>query len=261
MEFMNKKLDQIEAHLQKLFEEKLVQIFTGRRTSESLIARLLKAMQENIKQSQEGLAIAPDQYFIKVNPADLLDWRNYQNTLDEIAENLHQKGQQEGIHFPDLPSISLISDPKAPQHEYSISVRFSIKKQPMPETSAMPNLQPGDIEYKIPEEAYLIVRGTKTFPLKKVVVNIGRHSENDLILDDPHISRHHAQLRVINRHYVLFDVGSTGGVFLNQEKITQATLQSGDVIRLGTIKLIYVQDSVSEDPTTAFLLDEEGNPK
>ena len=258
---MNKKLDHIEKHLQKLFEEKLFWIFTGRRPSESLIARLVRAMQENLKHTQEAHTIAPDQYFIKVNPADLLDWRNYQDILDEIAEHLHQKGQHEGLHFPDSPSITLISDPKTPKHEYSISVRFSIKKQPMPDTSAMPNLQPGDIENRIPEDAYLIVKGTKTFPLKKVVINIGRHSENDLILDDPHISRHHAQLRVINRHYVLFDVGSTGGVYLNKDKITQATLQTGDVIRLGTIKLIYVQDSVSEDPTTAFLLNDEGNPK
>jgi len=78
---------------------------------------------------------------------------------------------------------------------------------------------------------------------------------------DPHISRHHAQLRVINQQYVLFDVGSTGGVFLNDRKVSQSRLYSGDVIRLGTSNLIYVQETLAEDPTTALPIDDESAPK
>lgn len=255
---MNKKLDRIEAHLQQLVENKLVQLLTGRRPSETLIERLMKAMQGNLKHRQDGLLLAPDQFIINVNPDDLLDWQNYQNILDEIAVNLQEKGETEGIHFTHTPSITVLGDPQTQKKEYSISVSFSLKNAPPQDTTAMPQFNAGNFEDKIPRDAYLIVRGTKNFPLRQIVVNIGRHSENDLILNDPHISRHHAQLRAINQHYILFDVGSTGGVFLNEEKITQATLQTGDVIRLGSAKLIYVQESVSADATTTILIDDEG---
>lgn len=258
---MNKKLDRIEAYLQNLFEDKLVQLITGRVLGDSIIERLIGAMQGNLKQGLEGRLIAPDQFLIRVNPQDLLDWQTHQDILDQIAERLQEMGKQEGIHFLDAPSVTILSDPKSPKQDYTISTHFSPEKTYLPDTTALPHSEPDYLTIEVPEEAYLIVRGTKTFPLNQVVLNIGRHSENDLVLNDPHISRHHAQLRVINQHYVLFDVGSTGGVFLNSKKINQATLQSGDVIRLGTINLIYVQESIAEDPTTEFSIEDEGTQR
>ena len=52
----------------------------------------------------------------------------------------------------------------------------------------------------------LLLRGNP-HPLIKPVVNIGRHSESDLVIEDLHVSRHHAQLRAISQHYVIFDTG------------------------------------------------------
>jgi hypothetical protein len=258
LETMNKKLDRIEAYLQNFFEEKLVQLITGRVLGDSIIERLVGSMKSNLKQDPEGRLIAPDQFLIRVNPQDLLDWQTHQDILDQIAERLQEMGEQEGILFLDTPSVTILSDPKSPEEDYTVSIHFSLEKTHLPDTTALPQSEPDDLSIKIPEEACLIVRGTKTFPLNKAVINIGRHSENDLVLNDPHISRHHAQLRVINQHYVLFDVGSTGGVFLNNKKINQATLQSGDVIRLGIINLIYVQESIVESPTTVFSIEDEG---
>ena len=257
---MNKKLDRIEARIKKLIEEKLVEVVTGQRSNESLISRLLSAMKDNLKQEQEGSVIAPDQYILHVNPEDLLNWQTRQEGLDQIAVLLQEQGALEGFVFPDEPSVTILSDPKTSKNEYTIIAIFSQPKPALPNTTAMPPSEPIELSNRIPEGAYLIVRGSKNFPLEKMVINIGRHSENDLVLNDLHISRHHAQLRVINQNYVLFDVGSTGGMFLNGKKTTQATLQSGDVIRIGRTNLIYVQESPSEGPTTALPIDYESKP-
>lgn len=257
---MNKKLDRIEARIQNLIEEKLVKVFTGRRSSESLVTRLLSAMEDNLKQEPEGLMIAPDQYILHVNPEDLLDWQTHQEGLDQIAVLLKEQGELEGFVFQDDPSVSILSDPKTSKNSYKIIAVFSQPKPALPDTTAMPPSEPVELSNQIPEGAYLIVRGSKSFPLDKMVINIGRHSENDLVLNDLHISRHHAQLRVSNQNYMLFDVGSTGGLFLNGKKTTQATLQSGDVIRIGRTNLIYVQESPSEYPTTSFPVDNESKP-
>ncbi len=55
-------------------------------------------------------------------------------------------------------------------------------------------------------ERILIIEGVKVHPLKETVVNIGRRLENHLVIDDPRISRNHAQLRAIKGRFVLFDL-------------------------------------------------------
>jgi pSer/pThr/pTyr-binding forkhead associated (FHA) protein len=94
----------------------------------------------------------------------------------------------------------------------------------------------------VPESAFLIIDGVKEFPLKKPVVNVGRRLDNDLVIDDPRVSRHHAQLRAIKSRYVLFDLNSSGGTFINGQRTSQTVLYPGDVISLAGVSLIFGQD-------------------
>ena len=94
---------------------------------------------------------------------------------------------------------------------------------------------------RIPEDAYVIVDGVKVIPLTTPLVRIGRRLENNLVLDDPRVSRTHAELRAINGRYVLFDLNSTGGTFVNGLRITQSVVYPGDVISLAGVNLVYGQ--------------------
>ena len=94
---------------------------------------------------------------------------------------------------------------------------------------------------RIPEDAFLIVDGIKVFPLTQPLIRIGRRLENNLVLDDPRVSRTHAEMRAINGRYVLFDLDSTGGTFVNGVKITQSVVYPGDVISLAGVSLVYGQ--------------------
>ncbi|MBN1888085.1 MAG: FHA domain-containing protein [Thermoflexales bacterium] len=74
------------------------------------------------------------------------------------------------------------------------------------------------------------------------VLTIGRSRENDLHVDDPQISRHHARLIQQGTAYVLEDLGSTNGTFVNNQRLSApATIQPGDMIRLGNNVLMDVQ--------------------
>ncbi len=75
------------------------------------------------------------------------------------------------------------------------------------------------------------------------MVNIGRRLDNDLLVDDPRVSRHHAQLRAIKNRYVLFDLNSSGGTFINGQRTSQTVLYPGDVISLAGVSLIFGQDA------------------
>ena len=101
--------------------------------------------------------------------------------------------------------------------------------------------KPDDDVATVPEDAFVIVDGIRVIPLTQTIVNIGRRVENTLVIDDPHVSRTHAQLRAINGRYIIFDLNSTGGTFINGERVTQSILYPGDVISLAGADLIYGQ--------------------
>ncbi len=103
-------------------------------------------------------------------------------------------------------------------------------------------------EEVVPENAYLIISGVRVFPLQTPIVNIGRRLDNTLILDDPRVSRNHAQLRSVEGRYVIFDLNSTGGTFINGKRVTQCVLYPGDVISLAGVPLIFGQDNPPPRP-------------
>jgi pSer/pThr/pTyr-binding forkhead associated (FHA) protein len=111
-----------------------------------------------------------------------------------------------------------------------------------------PQAEPEDDVTTIPEEAFLIIDGVKVFPLNEPVINIGRRLDNTLVIDDVRVSRLHAQLRAINNRYVIFDLDSSGGTFINGRRSTQAVLYPGDVITLAGVDLIYGQKNPPPRP-------------
>jgi pSer/pThr/pTyr-binding forkhead associated (FHA) protein len=75
----------------------------------------------------------------------------------------------------------------------------------------------------------------QTFDLFKEVMSIGRESNNDITIKDTEISRNHARISRKGGAYLLEDLGSTNGTFVNQERLTAPyTLATGDEIGVGT---------------------------
>ncbi len=93
--------------------------------------------------------------------------------------------------------------------------------------SVEPGDNPEDDAGSVPEDAFLVIDGVKVIPLTRTLVSIGRRVENTVVLDDPRVSRNHAHLRAIKGRYVLYDLDSTGGSFVNGVRVTQKSPLSG----------------------------------
>ncbi|MEK6405661.1 MAG: HD domain-containing phosphohydrolase [Acidobacteriota bacterium] len=70
-------------------------------------------------------------------------------------------------------------------------------------------------------------------PLGAGTLRIGRHEDNDIVLDNPYISRYHAEIISEGSRHLIRDLESTSGTFANGERITQRRLKDGDCVRLG----------------------------
>jgi pSer/pThr/pTyr-binding forkhead associated (FHA) protein len=96
------------------------------------------------------------------------------------------------------------------------------------------------------------LEGDKTFPLRERLT-IGRDAQNDLALpDDPLVSHRHARIRHVGDMYVIEDLHSTNGTFLERElNVTRITspqpLLPHDVIRVGSIRLVFDEMDVAAD--------------
>lgn len=94
-----------------------------------------------------------------------------------------------------------------------------------------------------PVLAYLIVksgsRSGTNFPLKKSVIKMGRDPGNDIMVDDKKSSREHAKLKLEDGKFVLYDLASSNGTFVNGTKIQNQSLMDGDEVSIGDTVLVF----------------------
>lgn len=86
------------------------------------------------------------------------------------------------------------------------------------------------------------------FDIEKSGLSIGRAASNQVQIDDTAVSTNHAEI-VIEQNgdgkqvYMIRDVGSTNGTFLNEQKVEREPLQHKDVIRVGWNNFVFIDES------------------
>lgn len=239
-------LNDLESRLQSLIEVRMLSVLPGQTVENMVIQQLAGAMHANLMTHEDGSVLAPNVYTIIVNPEAAGKWRDT-GLLETLVEVLKSAGEESGIQFTSALTITLSTDATVSVNDARVVA--SQRVEPMAETKATPNDNPTPEEGDhIPENAFLIIEGVKVFPLKLPAVNIGRRLDNQLVIDDPRVSRNHAQLRAINGRFVLFDLNSTGGTFVNGQRANQTVLYPGDVISLAGVALIFGQDNPPPRP-------------
>ena len=256
----NMNLKELEARLQSLVEIDLLKVLPASKVEDVLIQKLASAIQVNTVTLEDGSVIAPNIFTLIVNPDTAARWQD-QKLLAVLLQSIVTVAQEAGFRFTITPAITVSTDEKISLNDADVVASY--RTESMAETKSTP-LDTGSLETtgKIPENAFLIVEGVKVFPLVLPVVNIGRRLDNQLIIDDPRVSRNHAQLRAIKGRFVVFDLNSTGGTFVNGQRASQSVLYPGDVISLAGVALIFGQDNPPPRPdlnSTAPLPNALGN--
>src|SRR3984893_1608806 len=78
----------------------------------------------------------------------------------------------------------------------------------------------------------------QTFYLDEPVVSIGRLGSNDICLEDPFVSRHHCVIRKEGDEYVIEDLNSANGTYLNGERVNAGSLKEGCLIEIGASRFL-----------------------
>jgi pSer/pThr/pTyr-binding forkhead associated (FHA) protein len=90
----------------------------------------------------------------------------------------------------------------------------------------------------------IVTRGPNTgseFVLEHVITTAGRHPDSDIFLDDVTVSRRHVEIERSPSGWIVRDVGSLNGTYLNGDRIDgDAPIHNGDELQVGKFKLIFV---------------------
>jgi hypothetical protein len=245
---MKNRLDLIETALQTLIEGSIFWI-PWKRQQPKLAAHLAEEMRQALEPYGDNGLPAPNLFSIYLHPQIAQEWKNHPDWIDGLIHALQESALEAGINFYGTPEISINTHPVLDPDKLKVSVAY-----PVNSSGSTAALSPAKL-YKEDElaissgNAYLILNNSQHFPINLPVINIGRQSDNHLVIEDLRVSRSHAQIRKVHGKNILFDLNSTGGTYANGKRITRHTLRPGDVISLAGTPLVGIPLIYGEDTT------------
>ena len=199
----------LEAFLERLFEAPAGRL--GATLQPILLTKRIERAMDSGKSFGAAGIIVPNRYDLHLHPADYASFEPYRGSLeDDLAHGAMARARRERYHLVARPSVHLVADPLVPRGDVRVAANVvDVAGEPIPEPMpAQPSAhtmvlaRPGH-EVAAPDSvsrAFLLVRTEGApqvrFDLGGAVISIGRASDNDVIVDDPEVSRHHCQLKL-----------------------------------------------------------------
>jgi hypothetical protein len=245
-------LSRLEAFFERLFEAPAGRLGATLQPV-SLEKRIERAMDASKSFRDDGI-IVPNHYDLHLNPADYAAFESYRGSLeDDLAHRVLSRARHERYTLVARPRIRILSDKGIARRDIKVAANVVDDEgsrlrdeQPMPASSDTVVFARAGHEVAAPDSAqraYLLVMtdGAQPvqFDLGGALISIGRASDNDVIVDDPQVSRHHCQLKLQHGAYGFADLGSRNGSMVNGEPVTQVALGPGDVIRIGSTEIEF----------------------
>jgi len=247
-------LRNLEAKLEAFVEGAFSRAFKSRVQPVELARKLAKEMEESQVVSISRTYV-PNEYVVFLSPRDREQFTSYEGALKkELSDYLLEHARGEGLALVTRPTVEFKTDERLGLGEFGIQAHLI---QPPDEELGQDEPQQADYGHtmvyspdagarKLVEAPSagraLLVGGGKRTVLSGNRLLIGRSRECELVLDDPNVSRRHAELRRQEGAWIVADLGSTNGVKVNGRRVEHAVLSPGDEITLGLSRLSFEQE-------------------
>ena len=242
-------LRNIEAKIENVVQGAFSRAFKSNVQPVELARKLAKEMDEHQTVSISRVYV-PNQYAVFLSPPDRAQFEGYENALTkELSDYLLEHARSEGLALVTRPTVGFRTDERLRVGEFGIQAKLV---RPPEDADSEP--EQGDFGHTMvyapdrearrlvePEargRALLVGAGRRRMLSGDALV-LGRSREADIVLDDPNVSRRHAELRSEDGRWTIADLGSTNGVKVNGRQVERAWLEPGDDIVLGTTELTF----------------------
>jgi len=249
-------LRNLEARIESLVEGVFSRAFSSQVQPVEIARKLAKEMDAHRTASVSRVYV-PNQYTVWLSASDHERIEGYERSLgQELSGYLLEHARRNDYALLTRPEVELKIDERLRLGEFGIQTRL-VKSPARQGESPSQGEEGHTMVYSVPpkqsrprsqrpeerlvDTKAIVSLDDRRYVLEGPIASLGRSRECDCVLDDPNISRKHAELRrSANGDWQIIDLGSTNGVKVNGRPITAASaLNAGDTIELGTSALTF----------------------
>ena len=251
-------LRNLEAKLGGLVEGAFGRAFRTSVQPVELAHKLAKEMEDNQMASVSRVYV-PNHYRVYLSSKDREQFASYEPALrKELSDYLLEHARQEQFALSTRPQVEFHTDERLDLGEFGIQAELvALPEDERPEGEAAPAPSAGDfghtmvyspssdarrIEPVDDRRQALLVGGGRRNVLSGNRVVLGRSREADIVLQDPNVSRRHAELRREDGGWQIVDLGSTNGIKVNGRRVDNQPLRPGDQVTIGVTDLTFELD-------------------
>ena len=209
-----KKLEQmVEGAFARAFRSGLRPVEVGR--------RLTREIDDSRSIGVRGNTVVANDFTVNLSQQDADEFAEVTDSMSRnLADLAREHAREEGYEFMGPIGVHFEVDPSMRVGAFSITAR----------------LREGDGGAGA---GSLVLPNGDRFVLGETVVTIGRMPDSVITLEDPNVSRNHAEIRPQGGGFVIADLGSTNGTKINGVKVSERVLQDGDELTFGATSLRF----------------------
>jgi hypothetical protein len=249
-------LRSIEQKIEALVEGVFGRAFRTHVQPVELARKLAKEMDDHRVVSVSRVYV-PNEYTVYLAPEDRAQFTGYEGSLvDELQTYLSEHARREGYAVLTSPRVLVESDEDLDVGQFGIATRMAqpSRRAPQPDEPppdaevgqtmiyrprAQPTQEATPEELGVERERIVLTWDGERREVDRRRVLIGRSKECEIQLEDPNVSRRHAELRQEGASYWIVDLDSTNGVEVNGRRLKRSKLEDGDRIVLGETELTF----------------------
>jgi FhaA, N-terminal domain/FHA domain len=257
-------LRSIENRIESLVEGVFGRAFRSHVQPVELARKLAKEMDDH-KTVSISRVYVPNEYVLYLSPRDREQFAEYEaSLLTELGDYLSEHARREGYSLLSTPKVLLEEDEDLEMGEFGIATRMvqarrptaaeeaevvEEAKAPSPTrvfkpaaaaTAAVSAEEAEELGLAHEPKAFVRLAGRR-LELSKDGAVLGRSRDCDITLEDPNVSRRHAEIRRENGAWWIVDLGSTNGIEVNGKRVDRAQLNNEDRLVLGRSELVFEQ--------------------
>jgi Protein of unknown function (DUF3662)/FHA domain len=246
-------LRSLEEKIEGLVEGAFSRAFKTHVQPVELARKLAKEMEEH-KTVSVSRVYVPNHFVVFLSPGDREQFQSYEVALKkELSDYLLERARGEGLALVTRPQIEFRTDERLSLGEFGIQAQLLGKPdgddEPRPADYGHTMVYTPDRATPPPQSmmgprrgrGYVTIDGKKTL-LAGERMTIGRSRDCEIVIDDPNVSRRHAEIRKTIEGWMVVDLGSTNGVKVNGRRVQEEVLRPGDTITLGLVELGFDEE-------------------
>jgi hypothetical protein len=227
-------LERFEDSLDRLVNGAFARAFKAEVQPVEIAAALQREMDERAAVVSRGRTVVPNVFAVDLSPHDHERLSVYSATLtDELAGMVREYAEEQRYTFLGGTEVTLRRDESLDTGLFRVHSEAKAEVVTTPQGTRTPALAPAGAGHP-----RLVAGDDVAHPLTRAVTRIGRGTDVDVRVDDPGVSRHHAEI-LLGREILLRDLGSTNGTYVDGVQVGEVALRDGAVIQLGGTRMTF----------------------